>query len=130
MAHTLTSEQPHLLTVSCCLVLFVIVGIAGAGVSLVGGLWAFRSGRSQMSQYFQRARVGFQVSTVLFFVCRVYLYICVIRHPLHTITYTAHPLSRTQRILEYCSTHYHHFVSHNHYHCTNTITRHLQSLTH
>lgn len=27
---------------------------------MLGGLWAFRSGRSQMSQYFQRARVGFQ----------------------------------------------------------------------
>eukprot|EP01147_Barroeca_monosierra_P009741 gene9743-1944_t len=38
--------------------------IAAAGISLVGGLWAYRTGRQQMSQYFQRARVGFQALAV------------------------------------------------------------------
>eukprot|EP00043_Microstomoeca_roanoka_P012876 m.125385 g.125385 ORF g.125385 m.125385 type:complete len:92 (+) comp15616_c0_seq1:475-750(+) len=36
------------------------LAIAGAGLSLIGGFWAYRTGRQQLSQYLQRARVGFQ----------------------------------------------------------------------
>ena len=38
----------------------VPAAIAGAGFSLIGGFWAYRTGRQQLSQYLQRARVGFQ----------------------------------------------------------------------
>ncbi|EGD75390.1 hypothetical protein PTSG_06467 [Salpingoeca rosetta] len=38
----------------------VPAAIAGAGLSLIGGFWAYRTGRQQLSQYLQRARVGFQ----------------------------------------------------------------------
>eukprot|EP00055_Hartaetosiga_balthica_P004969 m.13875 g.13875 ORF g.13875 m.13875 type:complete len:99 (+) comp4211_c0_seq2:120-416(+) len=34
--------------------------ISLAGISLVGGLWAYKTGRQQASQNFQRARVFFQ----------------------------------------------------------------------
>ena len=43
----------------------VPICIGGAAASLLGGFWAFRSGKSQMSQYFQRARVGFQGAAVV-----------------------------------------------------------------
>eukprot|EP00040_Diaphanoeca_grandis_P017973 m.94526 g.94526 ORF g.94526 m.94526 type:complete len:100 (+) comp26729_c0_seq1:233-532(+) len=44
---------------------FVPLGLIATGASLIVGLWAFRTGRQQLSQNCQRARVGFQGLTVV-----------------------------------------------------------------
>jgi len=43
------------------------------GVCLVTGLWAFKTGRSRLSQVMQRGRVGFQGLTVAAFVAGAFM---------------------------------------------------------
>eukprot|EP00038_Savillea_parva_P005863 m.160367 g.160367 ORF g.160367 m.160367 type:complete len:99 (-) comp11935_c0_seq1:1981-2277(-) len=47
---------------------FIPFGLVATGACLAGGLWAFRAGKQQLSQNFQRGRVFFQGVTVLAFV--------------------------------------------------------------
>lgn len=44
-----------------------------AGVCLIGGFWAYRTGRQRESQLFQRGRVGFQGAAVAALLAGVYM---------------------------------------------------------
>eukprot|EP00041_Stephanoeca_diplocostata_P021024 m.481528 g.481528 ORF g.481528 m.481528 type:complete len:94 (+) comp21716_c2_seq25:353-634(+) len=52
---------------------FIPLGLFATGFCLVGGLWAFRTGRQQLSNHFQRGRVLFQGVTVAAFLGQAYL---------------------------------------------------------